>query len=165
MGGRGSGSYRFRKIAAAKQLNAKTAYEKFGYLVFAAIIIMFAFHMIIPGSIENRKAPVAQLKRFKDKINDQRTLVSYKNLISSVCWTFKRDDVYLYHKAGELTYGLNREDSKHRLLKEADFLKMIKNPVNDIMIIMNSDKRRKALPDFESGYWENEVFVKEYNKK
>ena len=142
----------------------KDAYEKFGYLVFGTVIVMFAFHMIIPNFIEKTKAPIANFEKFKASVNDKTILVSYKNLISSVCWAFKRDDVYLYHKAGELIYGLQREDSKHRLLKEEDFLKMIKKPENHVMIIMNSDKRRKKLPDYESGYWKDKIFIKEYIK-
>ena len=141
------------------------AYVKFGYFAFASIIVMFAFHLIIPGFIEVKKAPVAQLEKFKDKINDKTILVSYKNLISSVCWAFKRDNVYLYHKAGELTYGIRRKDSAYRLLKKEDFLKMIKNPADNIFIIMDSKKHRKTLPAFRSGVWENKVFVKEYKKK
>jgi hypothetical protein len=89
-------------------------------------------------------------------------LVSYKNLISSVCWTFKRDDVYLYHKAGELTYGLKREDTKHRLLSNEELRELVKKSPEDIVIIMDSNKRRKELPDYETGVWENGVFVKKY---
>ena len=143
----------------------KDAYIKFGHFAFGAVIVMFAFHLVVPGFIEIKKAPVAQLEKFKDKVNDKTILVSYKNLISSVCWAFKRDDVYLYHKAGELAYGLKRKDSTRHLLKKEDFLKMIKNPTNNVMIIMDSNKHRKTLPDFESGVWENKVFVKEYRKK
>ena len=146
-------------------LKRKDAYLKFGCFAFGTIIVMFAFHLVIPDFIEKRKAPLAQLEQFKARVNDKTVLVSYKNLISSVCWTFKRDDVYLYHKAGELTYGLSRKDSVHRLLKKEDFLKMIKNPSNDIMIIMDSKKHRKTLPDFENSYWWNGIFIKEYNKK
>lgn len=143
----------------------KDAYIKFAYFAFGTVIAMFAFHLVVPGFVENKKAPVAQLEKFKDKMDDKTILVSYKNLISSVCWAFKRDDVYLYHKAGELAYGLKRPDSKHRLLKKEDFLKMIKTPDVNVIIIMNSKKHRKTLPDFENAYWENKVFVKEYKKK
>ena len=139
------------------------AYTKFGHFAFGAIIIMFAFHLVVPGFIEIKKAPIAQLEKFKGKVNDKTILVSYKNLISSVCWTFKCDNVYLYHKAGELTYGLKR--APQRLLKKEDFLKTIKKPINNVVIIMDSNKHRKTLPDFESGVWENKVFVKEYKKK
>ncbi len=150
------------RIATKRQ----DAYVKFGYFATGTVVIMFAFHLVVPDLIESKKAPVSQLAKFKNKVNDKTVLVSYKNLISSVCWTFKRDDVYLYHKGGELEYGLERKDSKHRLLEEEDFLKMIKNPNKNITIIMDSRKRRKTtLPGFESGILGNHVFVKEYRKK
>jgi 4-amino-4-deoxy-L-arabinose transferase len=142
----------------------KDAYIKFGYFAFAAIIAFFSFHMIVPNFVESKKAPIAQLKIFENSVRDKTILVSYKNLISSVCWAFKRDDVYLYHKAGELAYGLNREDSKHRILKKEDFLKIIKKPEDNVIIIMNSKKHRKTLPKFEEGYWNKRIFIKEYDR-
>ncbi len=155
----------FWAVSLRTAVKQRDGYVKFGHFAIGAIVVMFAFHLIVPNLIEKKKAPIAQLKKFKDKVDSKTILVSYKNLISSVCWAFKRDDVYLYHKAGELTYGLKREDSKHRLLKREDFLKLIKNPANDVMIIMNSKKHRKTLPDFKSGFWENKLFVKEYNRQ
>ena len=149
------------RIALKKQ----DAYVKFAYFTLGTVIVMFAFHLAVPGFVENKKAPVPQLEKFKNKTDDKTVLVSYKNLISSVCWAFKRDDVYLYHKAGELEYGLKRPESKHRLLEKEDFLKMIKKPDANTIIIMNSNKHRKTLPDFENAYWQNEIFVKEYRKK
>lgn len=146
-------------------LKKKDAYVKFAYFALGTVIAMFAFHLVVPGFVENKKAPVPQLEKFKKKKSEQPVLVSYKNLISSVCWALKRDDVYLYHKAGELAYGLGRPESKHRLLEKEDFLKMIKKPGTDVTIIMNSNKHRKTLPDFEDAYWQNEIFVKEYKKK
>lgn len=148
-----------------KAVKHKDAYFKFGCFALGAIIAFLSFHMVVPDFVEYKKAPVAHLEKFKGKVNNKTIVVSYKNLISSVCWAFKREDVYLYHKAGELEYGLKREDSKHRLLEKEDFLKMIKNPSDNVMIIMNSKKHRMTLPDFENGYWKDKVFVKEYRKK
>ncbi|MFA6714365.1 MAG: phospholipid carrier-dependent glycosyltransferase [Victivallales bacterium] len=148
-----------------KAVKQNDAYQKFGYFAFGTIIAMFAFHVIVPTIVESGKAPVGRLEKFKNKIDDKTILVSYKNLISAVCWTFKRDDVYLYHKAGELSYGLERKDSAHRLLDNENFRKMVGNPNNHVIIIMDSRKRRKELPDFEKGFWDGEIFVKEYNAK
>ncbi|MDD5728934.1 MAG: hypothetical protein PHV59_10260 [Victivallales bacterium] len=144
---------------------ASDGYVKFGYFALGTAIVMAGFNLVVPKIIERRRAPLAQLRKFADTVNGDTVLVSYKNLISSVCWAFKRDDVYLYHKAGELTYGLGREDAKHRLLSNEDFLKLIKNTPRDVTIIMDSDKHRKTLPDYESGIWENRVFVKKYPGK
>jgi 4-amino-4-deoxy-L-arabinose transferase len=150
---------------AKKAVIEKEACVKFGYFAFGAVIVMMGFHFIVPNIVEVKKAPVPQLAKFKDKIQKDTTLVCYKNLISSVCWTFKRDDVYLYHKAGELTYGLKRKDSAHRLLSKEEFLEKIKDDKKHIVIIMDSNKRRKNLPDYEEGIWENNVFFKEYGVK
>jgi 4-amino-4-deoxy-L-arabinose transferase len=147
---------------AAKQ---EDAYQKFGYFAFGTIIAMFAFHIIVPSLVESGKAPVGRLQQFSNRIDDKTILVSYKNLIGAVCWTFKRDDVYLYHKAGELEYGLNRKDSAYRLLDNEALRKMVKNKKNHVLVIMDSDKRRKELPDYRDGFWDGEVFVKEYNAK
>jgi 4-amino-4-deoxy-L-arabinose transferase len=147
---------------ARKASNSLDGYIKFGYFALATAIVMLAFHAVVPGLIEKGKAPVPQLSKFKNEVGKDTVLVSYKNLISSVCWTFKRDDVYLYHKAGELTYGLKREDTKHRLLSNEELRELVKKSPEDIVIIMDSNKRRKELPDYETGVWENGVFVKKY---
>ena len=144
----------------------KDAYVKFGYLALGTVVVMLVFHLVVPGFVESKKAPVPQLAKFKNRVNDETVLVSYKNLISSVCWTFKRDNVFLFQKGGELEYGLGRKDSKYRLLSDEDFMKMSKNPEKDIVIIMDARRRRKVeLPGFESGILGNHVFFKEYRKK
>ena len=152
-------------FCARSAVNHLDSYLKFGFFTIGAVVVIFVYPLVVPDHVLDKKAPCAQLAKFKKQVDKDTILVSYKNLIGAVCWTYKRDDVYLYHKAGELSYGIKRPDAKHRLVSYEDFLKLIKNPAKDVVIIMDSKRRRKKLPDYETGSWEKNVFFKEYNKK
>ncbi|MCP3964864.1 MAG: phospholipid carrier-dependent glycosyltransferase [Lentisphaerae bacterium] len=147
-----------------KAWRQKDGYGKFGYFTAGTIAVMFAFHFIVPGIIENKKAPCPLLEQYKDKVTPDTIVVSYKNLASSVCWAFKRDNVYIYHKGGELTYGLERA-GVDRLLDNAELRALIANPKNHVVVIMNSKKRASELPPAQFKKKENGIYFQEYNSK
>jgi 4-amino-4-deoxy-L-arabinose transferase len=149
-------------LAAAK---AQTGQNKMLLFASGAAVAMLAFHFIVPNIIQDKKAPGAFLEQFKDRINDDTIVVSYKNLASSVCWYYKRDNVYIYHKGGELTYGLDRADAKGRLINEEEFAEMVKNPKNNVVIIMNSKRLMKTLPESDFRVWKNKRLFQEYKRK
>ncbi|QSH42096.1 phospholipid carrier-dependent glycosyltransferase [Lentisphaerota bacterium ZTH] len=147
-----------------KAWRQKEGFVKFGWFTAATLTAMFAFHFIVPGVIENKKAPCPWLAQFKDRITPETIVVSYKNLASSVCWEFKRDNVYIYHKGGELTYGLKHAKTD-RLLDQAEIKAMIDNPANHVVVIMNSKKRAAELPTPQFRDKENGMYFQEYNAK
>ena len=94
--------------------------EDFGkqILYFAAgpAVFMFCAHFSAPDRFIEEKAPAEFLERHRDRINSEDILVSDNYLASAVCWAYKRNDVFVVGRAGELEYGLRYDDSKHRLL-------------------------------------------------
>ncbi|MHB9139260.1 MAG: hypothetical protein ACYC4Q_07655, partial [Victivallaceae bacterium] len=117
----------------------------------------------VPGLVQNAKAPESILMKYADRVKPDTMLVSYKNLLTSICWYYKRDDVYIYSKAGELEYGLNKPDSSHRLLSKEDFEEKVKvSPRGKIFMIIESPRLIKELPPSPDGIIENKILFQEY---
>ena len=91
---------------------------------------------MIPDLTVEHKAPGAFLLRHKDKVKAKTLLVADEDPMGAVCWFYKRNDVYLLEGGGEVTYGLNYEDAKHRSLN----LKRFKD-----LIIKTAGKERLVL--------------------
>jgi hypothetical protein len=82
----------------------------------APLVCMFSSHFILPDELILMKAPGAFLLRHSEKVTPETILVADKRLVSSVCWFYKRNDVLLIDKGGELEYRLGFEDAKDRQL-------------------------------------------------
>ncbi len=76
---------------------------------------MLSAFFIIPGQVKTQIAPSALLTQHMDKIRPDTILVSSSRPVSALCWYYKRNDVYMLD-TGELDYGLDRADSRYRLL-------------------------------------------------
>jgi len=83
----------------------------------APLLFLFIGSFIIPDRVMERRAPERLLLRNADRVHSDTLLVSDEYLVHAVCWFYKRDNVSLLEKGGELTYGLKHNDSLHpRLL-------------------------------------------------
>ena len=91
----------------------------------APVLFMFGSHFITPQYSREDKAPGELLKRHLHRIEPGAPLVTDRDLVSAVCWFYKRDDVYLLESGGELEYGLGYADSKHRLLTLEGFKTLV----------------------------------------
>jgi 4-amino-4-deoxy-L-arabinose transferase len=103
----------------------------------APLILLFCANFIIPDQQIAKVAPEGFLLRHEKDIPADGIIVSDCNLVHHVCWSYKRDDIYLFFNAGEFRYGLGYDDSKHRLLTIDRLLAMIndvpkKHPVTII---------------------------------
>jgi 4-amino-4-deoxy-L-arabinose transferase len=90
--------------------------RKLAYFALSPVVLMFCVHFVIPDRLIEAKAPGRFLRQYEGRISSNVLLVSDNYLVSAVCWSYRRDDVFLLGKAGELEYGLSYDDSKHRLL-------------------------------------------------
>ena len=90
--------------------------RKLAYFALSPVVFMFCLHFAIPDRLIEKKAPERFLRQYEGRITSNVLLVSDNYLVSAVCWCYKRDDVFILGRAGELEYGLEYADSKHRLL-------------------------------------------------
>jgi len=115
----------------------KESRDKLLLFALSPLLLMFSFHFSMPAVIEARKAPGAFLQQFEKRINLNMPIVTDNNLIHLVCWTYQRDDIYLLDSKGELTYGLNYDDSKYRHLDMDGFNRLVEktSPIAPVVLI------------------------------
>ena len=114
----------------------------------SALLPLLAFHFVIPQLVIYSKAPGPFLARIADKVNPEDTIVAYNNMFPAASWYFRRNDVYMLHKGGEMGYGLKYSDAAHRLISESRFAEMTKEPRRGKLIFLMKTKkfRDMALP-------------------
>jgi len=96
--------------------NAEGFRKQILYFAAGPAVFTFCAHFSAPDRFIEEKAPAEFLERHRDRISSDDILVSDNYLASAVCWAYKRNDVFLVGRPGELEYGLRYSDSKHRLL-------------------------------------------------
>ncbi len=96
--------------------------EKSGRLLavgFAPALLLFSLQVALPQRTLEAKAPVTLLARHRHDVRAETVLLSGENAAATACWVFKRDDVLLVERAGELDYGVARARPRERLLTPA----------------------------------------------
>jgi 4-amino-4-deoxy-L-arabinose transferase len=106
------------------------------------LFLMFFSHFVWPNRFIYKKAPNEFLMDNANRIHPDTVLVSDNYLTPSVCWCYKRTDVLLIDRGGELTYGLSCNDSKQRQLDINEFKKLIDgNSGSGRVALITSTKR------------------------
>ena len=98
------------------------------FLLLARFLLFFFIgSFAVPDSAMDSRAPGRLLERNLARVSPDAVLVSNDNVVHAVCWYFKRDDVKLLERGGELTYGLAHDDLKSgKPLSFKDLKEMIK---------------------------------------
>jgi len=113
---------------------------------------MFNLHFATPNRFMHGKTPNEFLLRNSPRVHLDTVLVSDNYLTPAVCWCYKRTDILVMNRGGELAYGLRYDDSKQRLLDIDQFKKLIgKNLGKGYIALVTSTKRyteyRQLLPE------------------
>ena len=156
-------------MAGAATSNVK---QKLVLFCLGPLLLMLSSPVAMPDRFKDGLFPGDFLLRHADRISPDTTLVSDNYLVSAVCWFYKRSDVYLLGKPGELDYGVSRAPEKNRLLTLDQFRELVAQPSRRITLITlekryRHDKPQLPQPGFvDSGH--GFVFVQFYecsNKK
>ena len=144
-------------------ISARDLKKKIAFFALGPLGCFFAWNAAVPNLVLDVKAPERILMKYADRITPDTMLVSYKNLLTSICWYYKRDDVYIYSKAGELEYGINKPDSVQRLLTKEDFeAKVQAAPRRKIFIILESPRLIKEMPASSDSVIDKKILFQEY---
>ena len=122
----------FLMLAAGTVSNTR----KFAFSCLAPALVLFSGHFATPNRLMEKKAPSEFLIKHKDRINQESTIVSDNYLASAICWNYKRSDIYFLDRTGEFDYGLQYEDSHHRLINIKQLKKMIAESSGENHVIM-----------------------------
>jgi len=125
--------------------------RKLGCFCAAPLLFMFVASFLMPDQVKQRIAPGEFLLDHADRIRPDTVIVSDKHLVAAVCWCYKRNDVYLFDAAGELSYGLNYQEARRRLLTVDQLQDLITkaSPTGCVILIITQKrylKYRHLLP-------------------
>jgi len=119
-------------MAAAATSNVK---QKVVLFCLGPLLLMLSSHVAMPERFKHGLVPGEFLLRHADRIRPDTTLVSDNYLMSAVCWFYRRSDVSLLGKAGELDYGVSRAPEKNRLFTLDQFRELVAQPSRRITLI------------------------------
>ena len=89
------------------------------------------------------RAPGRLLSRNRDMVNAETMVVSDEYLVHAACWFYKRDNIYLLEKGGELRYGLDcDESSPSRLLTIKELRGIINSNSGKHRVILIAEEKR-----------------------
>jgi 4-amino-4-deoxy-L-arabinose transferase len=131
---------------------ARDYWRKIALYCMAPLLLMFSSQFIVPEKIIEGRAPERLLLRNSDRISPETILVSDHQLISAVCWFYRRDDVFVLGDKGELAYGLSYANSKRPLSLNVDqFTALIRKRSGGtgVVLIMENErytKQKDLLP-------------------
>lgn len=131
--------------------NAEDFRKQILYFAAGPALFMFCGQFAVPYRLIEGKAPMEFLEQRKEMIGPEDILISDNYLASAVCWAYRRNDVFIVGRGGELEYGLRYDDSKHRLLDPDNLSERIMTaPVNARITFITLTRRyveyRHRLP-------------------
>jgi len=132
-------TYALFLLCASRAANFR---KKLAYFAIGPTVFMFCAQFVMPNQFKDGKAPGEFLRHNWHRVCPDATLVSDNYLASAVCWCYRRSDVFILGRSGELTYGLGYDDSKQRLLDIERFRELItKGSGKRCITLITSTKR------------------------
>ena len=131
-----------------------------------ALMLLVSSPYLLPNRIFEGKSPGRLLERHAALVDAHTTLVSDEYLVHALCWFYRRNNVYLLERTGELSYGIRHDNSETGcLLTLKDFGGMVNTGrgKGGVVLVVEADRydRYEALLP-EPGFVDREngfVFV------
>jgi 4-amino-4-deoxy-L-arabinose transferase len=108
-------------IAAAVGWRARHATTSFAAAMCMVVPLQFVIHFAMPEPGVKHNAPGPLLERFADRVGPDTVLVSDASVARAVAWYYRRTDIYLTGRKGEMAYGLDYPDAASRYLDPEAF--------------------------------------------
>ena len=116
--------------------------KKLAFFAIGPTVLMFCGHFAMPNQLKGIKSPGEFLRHNRYRVHPDTMLVSDNDLASSICWCYKRSDVFILGRTGELTHGLGYNDSKQRLLDFDQFRELITKDLGKEHVVLITNNRR-----------------------
>ena len=110
------------------------------------VVLLCLLPFIVPERILLRKAPGLLLAPHVSRIKNDTILMSSEQTVTTVNWYFKRSDVFLVERSGELDYGVRYKDSRSRLLTPTAAGEFIRNHPGRVVIVADHDEYKRWQP-------------------
>lgn len=90
--------------------------KKLAAVGFAPVLFFLGTHFLLPDTVLMHKAPSRLLAQPQINIQPNDLVVSDDKTLHAVCWTLRRNDIYLIGSFGELGYGIAHQTEGNRAL-------------------------------------------------
>jgi len=109
---------------AIAAIHAKQSLRKILFYSMGPALFALSVPFGLPDELYATRSADPFLSQYADKVPAESILISDPNRVHSLCFFLKRHDVYLLGGSGEMRYGLDYDDSKHRLIQIPDLIEM-----------------------------------------
>lgn len=106
----------------------------------APLLLLGATAFVLPNVFAGKKAPVAFFESQAERIGPDAIVVSDDPALHGACWAVRRDDLFMLESRGELAYGLDYPDARHRHLTHAQFSERVNDPGRQRPIFWLTDR-------------------------
>ena len=123
-------------------LKAKTPFTKIVLFAISPLMFYASAHLLTPDQAVRRNSPTVFIDENLNLFDKDTIVVSPSTPIKAVCWSLKRNDIFLLDEGGELSYGFDQNNMRHRQLTFEAFGKMVAENKNSEKIVLILDERR-----------------------
>lgn len=127
---------------------------------------------VIPQQVEDSKQPQAFIHAVRQNISDSRfILADSPGVAAGIAWELKRSDIDFFEEAGELKYGLQYADARHRLVDGPEFADWLaihrrQGKVSLILLLARGeDETSNTLPAADYIYQQGRFILYQYNQQ
>jgi len=105
-------------------LKSKVSDIRLGSVALCILPLLFIVHLVAPENALKTKSPEVLVRQHVGQIPADAIVIADSYTIGAIALVLKRDDIYITSE-GELRYGLNYPEAKHRLLTAGSLHKLI----------------------------------------
>jgi len=115
-------------VLSRMAITSETVHRRLILFSAGPMLFLFSAQLITPAFVTTPKAPGTFLLSHTSQLPERGILVAGSGMAGSVCWYYRRADVFLFKGKGEYAYGLAYQDSQHRLLDPDALLRLMAHP-------------------------------------
>ncbi len=123
-------------------LKGKKPFSRLVFFSLSPLFLYAAAHILTPDKALLRNSPTVFIEENRTQFGKDTLVVAPSTPLKAVCWSLKRDDVFLLDDGGELRYGFDQKNMKHRQLTFKTFGDMVSENKGKRKIILVLDERR-----------------------
>jgi 4-amino-4-deoxy-L-arabinose transferase len=111
----------------------------------APALFMFSWHFVASAGMSPDKTPGPFLLSNASRVPPNGVIVTEANMAGSICWFYKRSDVFILGSKREYAYGSTYPDSRHRVLDPERFQNLIAGQAADSVVVLVLGTDRYAV--------------------
>lgn len=123
-------------------LKTKNLSKKIMIFALSPLLFYASAHVLTPDKALLRNSPNIFIDENLNLFGKNTIVVSPSTPIKAVCWSLKRNDIFLLDDGGELSYGFGQNNMRHRQLTFEAFGEMVSKNKGLKKIVLILDERR-----------------------